>query len=151
MAVAELPEDLPDASGSGISMCGEEEMASWTHKHKQNRCKPSKVFWTLCCRCGCHSGHGQAFVHLPGLLAKISGLDRSVVSRHLSEHLRGEDACIWRVGNQGGWGGKKRKYLELPTGLPEIVTVETENAEASLLEPLLHKYPYHSYDPVWVD
>jgi hypothetical protein len=87
-------------------------------------------------------------VHLPGL-AKISGLDRSVVSRHLSEHLHGEDA--WRVGNQGGRGGKKRKYLELPAGLPEIVTVETENAEANLLEPLLHKYPYHSYDPVWVD
>ena len=77
-------------------------------------------------------------MRLSGLLARISGIDRTVVSKHLSEHLLGDQAYIKQVANVGGRPGKKRKHLALPEELPDS---QSEEIELSMLEPVQEKFP----------
>lgn len=80
-----------------------------------------------------------AQIRLSGLISRISGVDRSVVSRHLSDHLMGANAHIRPVANQGG---RKRKleheqFLPLPGDLPEDdAVVDLERHLSSLFEPV---------------
>ena len=74
---------------------------------------------------------------LPGLVAHISGISRTVVSRHLKEHLTGEDVHLRHPMNKGG---RKRKHLDLPSDLPECDCDEGDVELLSMFQPLDEKF-----------
>lgn len=87
-------------------------------------------------------------IRLPGLISKITGLERSTVSRHLAQHLGTSVAnpYIRQVCNRGGEEQSGRaRATSLPADLPES---EGEDAEASLMQPLEEWFPRHSA-PLW--